>query len=609
MTATEAAPARVAGKASARADRGGEIIGALVRLYRQFSPRRRMQLLVVIGLMLAGALAELFTLGAVLPFLAVISDPSRAAHLPVLGGLIAGLGWRGDSLVLSAAFLFATVALLAGGVRLLLLFVSQKFVLRLAHDLSVEVYRRTLYQPYSYHLARNSSALIADIDKASGVGFMLLALVQAVTALIITAFILGGLILIDPLVAAVAAIGFGGIYLAVSVVSRKRLRRNSRIIAAAQGERIKTVQEGVGGIRDVLLDQAQPVYVGKFSRTDSAFRDAQTANAFTSAAPRYVIEAVGMVLIAGLAVAMLHREGGLAVALPVLGALALGAVRMLPLLQQAYMGWTAFMGSFQMLLDVLEVLERPLPERSYLGRSAELPLPFAREITIERLGFAYQPGGKKVFEGLDLTIPRGARVGIVGRTGSGKSTLTDLVMGLLDPSEGRICVDGEPLSAANMARWQAHIAHVPQAIYLSDGTIAENIAFGVPADEIDVGRLQDAARQAAIAEFIDTLPRGYDTTVGERGVRLSGGQRQRIGIARALYRQADVLVFDEATSALDSETEAMVMEAVTALSSDLTVLMIAHRHSTLSGCDIILQLGFVDGPREYRTTTNNRAGP
>jgi ABC-type bacteriocin/lantibiotic exporter with double-glycine peptidase domain len=209
---------------------------------------------------------------------------------------------------------------------------------------------------------------------------------------------------------------------------------------------------------------------------------------------------------------------------------------------------------------------------------------------LDGLGFAYTPDGPKVLDGLSLTIPRGARVGIVGKTGSGKSTLTDLVMGLLVPTEGTISIDGVPLTTENLARWQIHIAHVPQAIYLSDSSIAENIAFGLSLAEIDWPRLRAAARRAAIADFIEALPEGYETSVGERGVRLSGGQRQRIGIARALYRNADVLVFDEATSALDSVTEENVLATISALDSDLTVLTIAHRSSALRGCTMQIEL-------------------
>ena len=576
--------------ASAAASDG--VVAGLRRLYRYFSRRRRVQLALLGGLMLVGAVAELVTIGAVLPFLALIADPAHASTMPLLRGLFALFGWRaGSDVLVPAALLFAAVALTAGAIRLLLTWAGQKFVYRLGHDLGVEVYRRTLYQPYAYHIARNSSVLIADINKVQlVVGGMLMPLMQAATALVISCFILAGLIAIDARTALLAAAGFGALYLGVSLATRRRLAANSRVIAKAQTDRVRTVQEGLGGIRDVLIDQAQPVYVANFSRIDSAYRDAQTVNAFIGAAPRFIIEAAGMVMIAFLALVLSRGAGGLAGALPVLGALALGALALAALLPGMDNGNAQILGTRPHLRVGLTVLEQPMPAPPPAGP----PLPFAREIALERLGFRYRPGAPMVLENVNLTIPKGSRVGIVGKTGSGKSTLMDVIMGLLQPAEGAVRVDGEAVSAANVGRWQARIAHVPQSIYLSDSSIAENIAFAVPLNEIDEARLRAVARQAAIADFIDGLPEGYASFVGERGVRLSGGQRQRIGIARALYKQADILVFDEATSALDSETEAAVMAAIDGLSPDLTVVIIAHRLTTIEACDMIVRL---DGGR------------
>jgi len=584
-------PSSRKGQDAVQAARAEGLVAALSRLYRHLSRRRRIQLAAILVLMLAGAVAELMTIGAVLPFLALIAEPARAADMPLLGDLFARLGWRGDDLLLPATLLFIAVALAAGAIRLLLAWASQKFVFRLGHDIGVEVYRRTLYQPYAYHIARNSSALIAGIEKVHTVVWnVLMPLMQAVTSMVISTFILAALIAIDAGVALVAAAGFGALYLGISLSTRWRLRANSRAISTSWAERVKTVQEGLGGIRDVLLDRAQPVYIGKFARVDLTYRNAQTVNAFIGAAPRFVIEAAGMALIALLALVLAHGEGGFATALPVLGALALGAARLLPMLQLIYNGWAQIAGNRHNLLDVVEVLDLPLPGPELLRGSAEPPLPFQRAITLEKVSFRYQPGAPAVLQDIDVAIPKGSRIGIVGKTGSGKSTLMDLVMGLLEPTGGVVRIDGEKLTPVNIGRWQARIAHVPQAIYLSDASIAENIAFGVPPERIDRERLREAARQAAVADFIEGLAEGYDTFVGERGVRLSGGQRQRIGIARALYRQADVLVFDEATSALDTETETAVMEAVSRLGRELTILIIAHRVSTLGGCDAVVQL-------------------
>lgn len=541
--------------------------------------------------MLLGALAELMTLGAVLPFLAIMADPGKALDYPLLGRALGMLGLSAPSdLLLPATIVFATIALCAGGLRLLLVWSSQKFVYRLGYDLGVEVYRRTLYQPYSYHATKNTSELIAGINKVQMIiAGMLLPLMQALTGALISLFILAALILIDTTTALVAAAGFGGIYAAVSTATRRRLRANSGIIASTQSRRVQAIQEGLGGIRDVLLDHAQPIYVRRFAHLDSQFRDAQAWNAFIGIAPRFVIEALGMVLIAALAFGLSRQTGGLLAVLPTLGALALGAQRMLPLLQQVYNGWAQAVGSHHLLADVLQLLELPVKAVDSAARSGK-PQPFTRAIRFKSVSFRYAPHQQLVLENVDLTIHKGDRIGIIGKTGSGKSTLADLMMGLLRPTSGEIWIDDKLLDESSLPSWQAQIAHVPQSIYLADATIAENIAFAVPDHCIDLDRVTEAARKARLHDFIMTLPGGYRTVVGERGVRLSGGQRQRIGIARALYKEAQILVFDEATSALDSETETAVMEAIQSLGTDLTIVLIAHRLSTLRSCNRVFQV-------------------
>jgi ATP-binding cassette subfamily B protein len=295
-----------------------------------------------------------------------------------------------------------------------------------------------------------------------------------------------------------------------------------------------------------------------------------------------------MMLIAALAYGLSRQAGGIATALPVLGALALGAQRLLPALQQSYSAWAGIAGNHALLVDTIALLDQPLSAE--MLQPSPAPLLFKDSIRFKNVHFRYTDQSPWVLDGLSLMIPKGARVGLVGSTGSGKSTAIDLLMGLLMPTKGELLVDGQPIVGNRLRAWQRSIAHVPQSIYLADTTLAENIAFGVLPEVIDLDRVQQAARQAQIASFIERSPEGYQAYVGERGIRLSGGQRQRIGIARALYKQARVLVFDEATSALDNITEQSVMDSIDGLNRELTIVIVAHRLSTLRRCDIIVEL-------------------
>lgn len=541
--------------------------------------------------MLISALAEVISLGAVLPFLGILTAPDLIFKHPIIAGMAHFWGiTSADKLVLPLTIAFATAALMAGVIRILFLWVSTRIVFASGADLSIEVYRRTLYQPYRVHVARNSSDVISGITmKVEGVViYVLVPLLTLFSSAVLLVAITLVLIAIDPVVAVVAIVGFGASYGLIAWVSRRRLHRSSQRIAYEQTQVIRALQEGLGGIRDVLLDGTQPFYCDVYRQADRPLRQAQSYIAFNGGSPRFAMEALGMVMIAALAYSLSRRAGGIDTALPVLGALALGAQRLLPALQQSYSAWVNIAGSYASLAETIELLDQPLPPE--MLQFAPTPLLFKDAIRFDAVRFRYTSDSPWVLDGINLTIPKGARIGFVGSTGSGKSTTLDLLMGLLMPTEGEILVDDQPISGNRVRAWQRTIAHVPQNIYLADSSLAENIAFGVPRDAIDLDRVRQAARQAQIADFIEDRPEGYQAYAGERGIRLSGGQRQRIGIARALYKQASVLVFDEATSALDNATEQSVMDAIEGLERDLTILLIAHRLATVRRCDTIVEL-------------------
>ena len=561
------------------------LLALLRRLWGHLPAKRRFQLVAVFASMLASGFAEIASLAAVVPFLTVLADPGRLWSRPWVRSLAEVRGFtEPGQLLLPVTLLFAATAVAAGGIRLVNLWLSGRVAAGTGSDLSQEAYRRTLFQPYAVHVARNSATITAAmLSHVDGLIYGVLnpLLLIAVNVAVIAAIAVG-LVLIDPWVAFLTVLAFGGAYLAITLATRASLAANSRRQVESREALVQTVQEGLGAIRDVLLDHSQPYYLARYRDADWTVRQLRARAELLGGFPRFVIEAAGMAGVAALAYVLVKGQGGIAAALPVLGALALGAQRLLPALQQTYLSYSQLQNHVAGFQTVLDLLDQPAPEAD---RPRAAPAAFTASIALDRCSFRYQPDLPLVLSDVSLTIQRGERVALVGPTGSGKSTLADILMGLLGPTSGRLLIDGrEVLPEA----WQANIAHVPQSIFLADTSIAENIALGIPAREVDHGRLEAAARQAQIAGFIDSLPRGYATTVGERGVRLSGGQRQRIGIARALYKQAPVLVFDEATSALDDATEKALMDTLAGLSRDLTIIMIAHRLSTTAYCDRVI---------------------
>ena len=564
----------------------------LKRLWQHISPRRRGQFGLLLVLMLIASFAEILSIGAVLPFLGILTAPERIFNLPIVQPFIQALGLSEPSqLLLPLTMVFGFAALLAGALRLLLLWASTKLSFAAGADVSRSIYSRTLYQPYYVHCGRNSSEVIDGISgKANTVIYsVIVPIITLISAGLMLISILIALLVVNPIIAIAAFGGFGLIYSLIIRLTRNKLLRNSQTVARESTQVIKSLQEGLGGIRDVLIDGSQEAYCKIYSGADLSLRRAQGGSMFISLSPRYAMEALGMILIATLAYSLAQQDDGMLTAIPILGALALGAQRLLPVLQQVYFSWSSIQGGQASLDDVLNLLDQPLP--SYLYQTSKQSMRFNDCIRLKQIDFRYSPQSPYVLKGIDLKIAKGSRVGFIGATGSGKSTLLDIVMGLLHPTNGSMEIDNQEVTAHNHRAWQEHIAHVPQAIFLADSSIEENIAFGVPTDQIDRHRVKQAARQAQIADTIESWPDQYQTFVGERGIRLSGGQRQRIGIARALYKQADVIIFDEATSALDSETEEAVMRAIEGLSKDLTLLIIAHRITTLKNCTEIVELG------------------
>ncbi|GAA4017955.1 hypothetical protein GCM10022280_16630 [Sphingomonas swuensis] len=529
--------------------------------------RRRLVALAL--LTIAGAAAEFGTLVALLRLL---RSWLTGAH---------------DDVAAGSALLFAVVVLAAGVIRFGLLVATQRLAFETAHRLTVAVQRRVLARGWLAHAQARASAPLAALDQVDLLVYsVLLPLLQGASALVLGGAILAALIRIDVVTALAAALLLGGLFFLALWLCRGRTRRAGAAVNAGYEARIAAVQENVGAMRELILAGSRGVAAERFRKVDRGFSDARASISIINATPRILVETLGLIALIGLAWWVTDRSDGLAPALPTLAALALGAQRLLPLAQslaQAVSGITANGAAIDRVTDLLN-------EADLTEHAPAPPLPFQQQIRLDSVGFHYPGRNEAALSDIDLTIARGERIALVGRNGSGKSSLADVIMGLIKPSWGRLFIDSHVLEASEDVRaWQRNVAHVPQAPFLADTTMAANIAFmdGHP----DHARVVEAARLAGLHAMIDALPRGYETRVGSGGLMLSGGQRQRLALARALYAPAPLLVLDEATSALDPESEEHVLAALDALQErGVTILLIAHRASMLEHCDRIIRL-------------------
>ncbi|KAA8561484.1 Protein glycosylation K [Pseudomonas extremaustralis] len=566
------------------------MIASLIRLWKSLALKRKVQLSIILVLMIIASFAEVLSIGAIVPFLAVLINPEKIMDQPLASSMLAALGiTQADGLLLPLTVIFAFAAILSGVSRFILMWAQNRFSSAVGSDLAGGIYKAVIHQPYSMHLSRNSSEVITAIfNKVDTVvrEFLIPTLTIASSVFMMLAILII-VLTIDPVVAFLAFFSFGSVYLLVIIATKKQLGKDSLEVSSSADKLLKLLNESLEGIRDVIIDSSQLTYRKDFDAADSKLRRAKANIQIIANAPRYTIESFGMLMVAVFAYWLAQQPGGLLASIPMLGALALAAQRLLPVLQQSYAAWACIRGAHDSLLDVLDLL--PETDIQFATDTPRTHQPFNESLSLNAVSFRYSEDGPWVLKDINLKIPKGGRVGLIGATGSGKSTLLDMLMGLLTPTEGTFLVDNEQITTTNCRNWQANIAHVPQLIFLSDASVAENIAFGIPYQDIEFDRVRRAAEKAQMAEVIESWANGYDTPVGERGVFLSGGQRQRIAIARAFYKEAKVIVLDEATSALDSKTELDVMRAVEEL-GDITLIVIAHRLNTLKGCDTVIEI-------------------
>jgi ABC-type bacteriocin/lantibiotic exporter with double-glycine peptidase domain len=564
----------------------------ICRLFTHISGKRRLQLFALLILMILSSALEVISIGAIIPFLGALTNQDKVFDSSSLRPVLEILGiTSSDSLVTVFTILFCFAAITAAIVRLATLWIQARVSFGLGLDLNSSIFNRTLHQPLSVHLARNSSEIIMALSATSHetVQFIVMPLLSMINAVLMALAIMFFLFwLSDPLLTAVAAgtliISYGIlIHLTKSSISKNGSRITEQSINA-----IKAVQESLGGIRDVILGGTQSVFSAIYINANSHVVRSQANILILSNFPRFLLDPLGLIMIASASVYLFRDNDSVSSWLPPLGALALGAQRLLPLLQQIFSSLSSIRAGQSSLSRTLGLLEQPTPTR-HLHDGESIPT-LKQSIFLNHVSFYYPNNTNTVLNDVCIEITAGSKVGIIGDTGSGKSTLTDIMMGLLTPTSGDIRIDGIKLTDFNLRSWQSQIAHVPQNIFLTDNSILENIAFGVPINQINVDRVWHAVNLSQLRNTIEQLENGLMTTVGERGVRLSGGQQQRIGIARALYQSASIIFFDEATSALDQDTENALINAINSLDRKVTLIMIAHRWSTLRDCSMIFEI-------------------
>lgn len=569
----------------------------MIRTYRiilrLISPEQRRRFWLLAALMLVVGALDLAGVAMILPFLAVLANPDIVATNVVLARAQALTGAETTDQFLRILGV-ATFLLVMTGIatRAMAFYLANLFARQSHMVLGMARLRAYLSQPYEWFLRQHSADLSKSVLQEINeiVNGSVAPALRVIGNVFLMVSLAGFLLIVEPLGAVGIGLIFGVGFWLIDRAARRRIREMGVDRRLANRERHQVTGEALSGIKEVKMLGLESAYLQRFFDPSHRLASHQARLSLLGEMPRFALEALtfgGMLLFT--LWLLWTNNGSLEEIVPILGAFAFAGLRLMPTVQVLFRD-LSLMRFGQAALEGLEADLTTLSVSEEAERSDVAPPEFVSELRLDTVSYAYPGSSDPALHGIDLTIQAGTTVGFVGATGSGKSTVIDLILGLIPPSSGRILVDGVPIETENRRAWQRSVGFVPQSIYLVDDSVAANIAYGVPKEEIDFARVERAARMASAAEFIEALPERYDTFVGDKGIRLSGGQRQRLGIARALYRDQRILVFDEATSALDSVTENDVLAAVRYLHGEKTLVLVSHRLKTLACCDQIFVL-------------------
>lgn len=566
-------------------------LSLLSAIFKIISKRNKFKYALLIIFVLLTSLIELLSIGAIVPFLMALGDAPKLYENPSLLNYWPLLGINSASeLPLKLALGFGVLALFSGFMRIAMTYISAQINRSIILEFGRNIYQSVIYKKFEDHSKENSSEIVGILtSKISILNMALNGISSMFSSLIIMLFVVAFLFRIEPEIVLSIMATFGIFYFLIIRFFNSQLRQNAQISAYQTSNLIQILKETLDGIREIILNNSQQSFINEYTQNDNLLRSAQARSTVIGIFPRFLIESIGIFGIAMFALYLINQgDGTLGAAIPTLAVIAMAVQRLLPLGQQVYNGWALINGSSNSIWDTLDVISvTENSDQSYFRNIQALN--FDRNISFKNVSFSYK-NDQDFMKNINLTIPKGSKIGIFGSTGSGKSTIMDLLMGFISPTDGCIYIDDVILSDSNIREWQQNISHVPQKIYIQDSDIASNIALSSPDELPDSNLLNSAASKAQILNFVNALSDGFNSKVGENGALLSGGQIQRIGIARALYKNSKVIIFDEPTSALDKETEIKILDTIYSLPKDYTIFIISHNQDAIKDCDILLKL-------------------
>ena len=554
--------------------------------------KRKIQFLFLLVFTFFTGVVEILSIASVLPFVKSITDINYYKQNYILLNFIF-IENREDLIIVTGIF-FASLNLISAISKCLLIYLTARLSYGTTAEIAVKIYKAKLNDSYINHISNNSSSVIAAVtQKVSQTSYTITAIINFISSCFIFICITLVLIWVDPEIMFIIMVIFIFLYFILISLGKKTLQKSSKIVNEAQNHIVEYLKNGLGAIRDIIIDKTQEFHLNIFEKTSLKKSKRETFIAFIQFSPRHIFE--GFAIIAAVFfvvfwISFQENIDNIFIIFPTLAALALGSQKIIPLLNIIYLNFSIVRSNAYQVNEVVNILNNYLIKKKEEEALNKKKINFKNSILFKNVSFSYSKNLKPVLENINFEIKKGSRIGIIGKTGEGKSTLLDLIMGLLIPTNGEIKIDGIQLSKETVDNWQLKISHVPQNIFLSDNSFLENIAFGVEPTKINIEKVYLAAKKSQSHNFIMNLDKGYEEMVGERGIKLSGGQIQRIGLARALYKNAEVIIFDEATNSLDQETEKLIINELNYLDQNLTVIIVAHRINTLDNCDVIFRI-------------------